>query len=377
MGTAKGINSITGVDMSKLDRAHLEKVLDDLKVKYEKDATDVQLTMYARSYFDEKTKKEDLVECDKCHGISSLDLDSCPYCGADEHDDDSSSGQTETKKADAPKSEPETKTTKKEATMGATAKKDDKGKKSTALAAVPNTKPVSGKEAELNKRVENVIRMKGDAAASMWVLGGEIRALYEENLWKHRNDAKGSPRYKSWESFVNIELGMTPQNAYKLLDIHKHFTEEKVRAFGTSKLGLVLEAPKEDQAKVMRDVEKGATKAKVTETVRKLKKDKGHTRPSRDGTKRDTTAATQARKEKKPKAKEITIAKILGRQVVKLYHKPTTKTFDLKTLKPAKRIADHPWGTYELANDVTMEFYVQETSGGLLQLVVTTKRDES
>jgi len=386
-------NGISGVLVSKIDRAHLAGVLKDLNLDFDDDATDEQLSIIAFNHFDSKTKADDKCQCDACFGVSTVDLDACPYCG--------DSGEVQEEKAAppavvtapatiedpqkvldaAPKDEPATASPKKgKRTMATTSETTTKknGKANGVNGA--STAMVVHDAKELDAAVSEIRTLQSDGAVAMWRLGERIKHLYDKQLWKQRVEqpAKGAPKqvYKSFDKFCHEELGMTPASAYSVMDVAAHFEEKQVAALGTSRLALVLQAPEPQQPKLLKKVEEGATWRELKQEVSAIKKKSGHRRPPRAGAKanRNTEAASKARTT--TAAKQITVAKLLGRETVKLYCKPTTKKFEIDDLKPAKKIGDAPYGRLELINGVLQEFFVQQGSDGSIKLIVHTSRAE-
>lgn len=380
-------NAISGVVVAKVDRKNLIAFLKESKIEHEKDDTNEALSVLAFNYFHENTPTDDQVQCDDCFGISSIKLDACPYCGV--------KGEVEAKAPEAAPqttSEPvaaksETKSTKESTAMTTTepttSKKNGLAKPSKKKAdAAPPPAPVDSKD--LDQAVQNIQGHIAEGATAMWKAGKELIKVYAPQLWKQRTvveDNKIKQTHKTFESFCTKEIGVTPNHAYGLMDVAEHFTEEQVLRFGTSRLTLVLQAPEKEQPKLLKQVEQGASWRDVKKEVTALKKKTGHRRPTRKGASkgnRDTTAATKAREEKRAKAKttQVTVAKLLGRETVKLFCKPSGKV-DPKDYKPAKKMGDLPWGKLEMVNGIEEEFFLQAGGDGSWKLVVVRKRVES
>ncbi len=260
-----------------------------------------------------------------------------------------------------------------------------------ALAVVDDTTASSKlrTERDLDGAVTEVQRLKGEGAVAMWKLGQYMQDhIYNVQLWKLRSE-DGKPRYKNVDAFCAAELGMTPQNAYKLMSIAKTFSEPQVRAFGTSKLGLLLEAPKEEQPKIQKRMEEGElrTHREVESAVRTANREiagadeDGKKKPkkkARDGSLRGASPGPTKASAKAAANKQITIAKILGSESIKLYKKPAnTRNYDPKDLVRAKKVGDQPFGEMQLTNEVTMYFTVVQSPAGELSLkTVTVRNDE-
>jgi hypothetical protein len=396
------INGLTGINMNAVNEEHLRKVAAELQLPA--DANEVvdpmlhplePLVIRVAMHLDSTTAKSDRLQCDTCLGYSPNSLDACPFCGSV---DDSPAQKTAPAKQDLkpeapPAAAPANKKPagkKEEAqVMGkaATAEKADKAtttekpatsaKKGAKVTSIvrDDTKPSSEivTERELDTKVKRILDLKGATAVSYWHLGIAIKDLFDSQAWKQRNGEDGKPKYKGFDAFVHHELKMTPQNAYKIMDTAKTYTEDQVRAFGHTKLGLLLEAPAEDRERILKEVvERGGSKREVEKEVRRVRKEKGHRKEvSRSGKKLPKDKGPRGQKKQ-----TITVANMIGRKQIKLFAKPAGYKLgaDLKDAKRAKRIADVPFGVNDLENDVKQFYTLQEGPTGELILVVETKR---
>lgn len=245
-------------------------------------------------------------------------------------------------------------------------------------------------QSELDAAVTNVVRLKSDVAHGYWQLGKELQAIYDKQLWKQRLDAEGKPGvYKTsgFDAFVREECGFTAASAYQIMDVAKHFSEEQVRAFGHSKLGLVLKAPSQEQARVLEEgVRAGKTANEIREMVDAAKKSSApETKPSRDGSTRGGKREGAGRPakvlsvpggpppEKTTKRDVITIASIPKRQKVAIMAKPSKRG---EVPKPAKRIADEPYFTIEFENDVVLKVSLSLNPAGELVAICEARREK-
>ncbi len=385
---------------AKLNRATMAAAGTALNVRFPTGVSPLGMATLLSEHFERSVSKNDLVTCDVCNGDSDPGLDLCPYCGIEEADVAIATTAPSAASAPTNGATPAVNTeTKEEAVMqtetianGKSTNGKAKGeakkaaKKGAAKPAkvgqqeLPATEALVTRSAagtlaaapELDRAVTRVKELKGAAAVGYWALGAYIKVeIFEKQLWKQRTDAAGKVAYKTggFEAFVRTELGMTVQNAYKLMDVAAHFDEEQVRKFGTSKLALVLRAPKEDQDRILAGIESGALKGVNAGTlkgeVNKARAAKGETR--RETGRKPTPAG------KKPKMK-ITIASLEGRKKIELFVKPEKRSDDPKR---AKRIGDHPVGTLELENGVIQHFTLQANAAGELELIIVTKRVEA
>lgn len=339
------------VILSKVDEKHLRSVLGDLDIKAGKKEPVASLVRKLSAHYAKTLKESDEGDCDNCKGVSDLALDACAYCG--HKDGDPLPGATQSNGS----AHSETVTM----VLAASAPKDD---------LVPSSQVLT--ERTLDAAVAEVHQLKGQAASSVWVLGGKIKTIYD-HLWQLRKDpSTGKPRYKGFEAFCIQELLITPASARSYMDLHANFTAEQVAAFGSHKLTLVLTAPTDAQPALLERAAEVSSRDLQAE-VRRIKEEAGdHRRPNRDsGVVQDGSGAGR-----KPREEKVTVASILGRHTVKLFKKPTTKKFDPAALVRCKEIADVPWGVFEMVNGVRQTFEVRENAAGELELVVVSQRVE-
>jgi hypothetical protein len=395
------VNMVAGFVVDRIDektmRSFLEANPEIAKAVGDTDGYAVeQIGVALFTHFEKTTAAKDAIVCDYCLGVSSPEAgDRCPYCGTDDAElqadaASESVAQSVPKGQDVPTDEPsekpakKTKAAKKSSTTVAAADKETtKEEKDTeahmdtthangasTTKGLAKTKGTSGKltVAELDKAVSEVERLKSAAAGSYWQLGRKILEVYTATLWKLRLTDDGKQRYKGFEAFCHHEFKMSHTHAYKLMDVAKKFSEEDVSRFGTTKLGLLLQAPPENQGEIEKKIRSGASTKQVKEAVGKSRKEKGFKKPGGKGRKQETKATGRA-------PEKITIASIEGRKTVKLYAKPASmRNVDFNELKRAKKIGDIPFGRLELANDVVMYISIQDHNGELVA-VVDTRRE--
>ncbi len=379
---------VSGVIVSKVDFKLIVKKLETLGIQ---PPTDVGAAIKALTDYYGTQPPANLVKCDACEGVSSISEDNCPYCGMG---DEPPKGVTVRDKSEK-SSEAAPEATKEQKVVKVKNKKPPvQPQTTTALAKAEPTAMTKGKVVEghiepqgtieeLNKSVESIAAAKGMAAKSHWVIGKLIAENYDKALWKLRVGHDEKPLYKSFNSFCENELKISAAHAYNLMDIARAFTEEQVTKFGPSKLGLVLQVPPEDQAKLLEQAA-GASKRelekKVKETKEKNKKEGKATSAPKEGRKKDVSKATAKSgatgkgaptKTGTSKKDIITIASIVGSKTVKLFATPAKKG---DPAKEAKKLADDPWGRLELENNVEMFFKVKTNPAGQLILQVATRR---
>jgi len=258
-----------------------------------------------------------------------------------------------------------------------TAEKSEKTAEKTAIvkAVAAEVLPPGVTVTALDKAVNAIHTLKGESSRSMWRLGSKIHELFEKHLWKARQSEAGKGAYTSFNGFCTSELGMSAANAYKMMDISQAFSEDDVMKFGPSKLGLILEVPEGDRQKLL-DVAEKKSKREVAADVQKVKKGaaKDGATPTKRKTGRKEMPAGKPRAAA-PSADKITVAQIEGNRRVLLFKRP--EKGDTSEPKPAKKLADQPYGSMDLANGVRMFFSVVEAPSGQLVLQVKTVRQEA
>lgn len=335
-----------GVDLGKIDKAHLARVAAQLGAKVPLGASAERLVEEVTKIF----KRPGMTlagPCDNCGGMSDSLLSECPFCGIGDEDEDESK-TAPIAKVDAP------------------------------VAMV-----VSG-EKELDRVLAEIEGHKAGATMNLWKLGQKVKEIYDKQLWLRRTEA-GKPAYKGFDAFVHHEIkGMSKTTAYWLMDIAEAFNEKEVLAYGRTKLAYVLKAPKEDRALLLDKVKEGIGSRALSEEVDKARTARGEfvreTTRSTDVLGRDQSlqragVGKKAQKGKKKRGDSITVAKTFGRQQVKMWLRPD-KTGATPT-KRARKLGDKPYGVLELDNGVRMLISWTTSSAGDFITVVETKRPEA
>ena len=240
---------------------------------------------------------------------------------------------------------------------------------------------------DLDHAVARVRVLKTDAAASMWTLGAAIADIKSKQLWKLRSEAERNiPAWKTWEAFCHHELYMTPKNANSLAEIADRFTEKQVRAFGTTKLGLILQAPPEAREQLEKAIESGATVREIEPQVRKLRDETGH-RKSPAGRKRKPASppASKPKAEAKPEKGKVVVAELEGTHTLKMYKRPDSFDGSIKDdgevdwskHARAKKVADHPIALWRMLNDTIAFIEIGTSSGGELICKIQVRREDT
>jgi hypothetical protein len=417
---AKG-SKINGVDLGLVDTKHLCGVLDAIGVDYPEGPMPDAAVLVATREFSECYEDSELGICDNCGGkspykIDGKETDACAFCGVgdeesepDQADSDSeagsASGEPDSSDSDedgCPNDEASGKDNpiangenpRQEEGKGKVPKKEEEGRtepmrtrsepaKAIVKAATTDLKPASqiATEAVLDEKVEEVRQLKSSTAVSYWKLGRVIGQIYRQDYWKLRrgeakDGAEPAPRWKSFDAFCLHELQMSPVNAHKMVDVSESYTEEQVRAFGTSKLGLILQAPEPERPALLEQARQGASKRELEAEVRKAKRETGYVRPTREGGAAGGRATGATGAGRKPREEKVTVASIVGACTVKLYTKPPKRDYDPKDLERAKSLKDLPWGEERMENGVTVYYQLVENAKGEWQLKVERVRDK-
>lgn len=361
---------------------------------------------------------KDLADCDLCGGASDANLPACPFCGAagvegvvpattpaaptppvvtppeDETPAEppppapeatveggkgkkvKRSKATAAKPAEAPPAAPEP-----AAAPTADIPDDDGTSDPAAIPAAPPVPPAkpsgiapstsSGFEPvladgvvpqsadELDKAVAAVLACKGTA---LWDLGRSIVRTYENDLWKQRRDGKGSPTYSGFGAFCQAELGISPQHAYKVMDVALRYTREDAIRIGVAKLGVVMRLPAgSDDERRMLESASSTPLSELASKVRELAK--GKVRET--GRKHVDTPQRQG-KPPEPVVPEgsVTVALALGTEKVPLFVKGKLGVSRARTLD------DSPIGEELLLNGVVQRYKLTHDGDGNLLLIV-------
>lgn len=312
------------------------------------------------------TSPGDLGECDECSAASSLDDEFCPFCGV---------GQDGAK---APPPAPSQKIVK---VARGLKRKDAPEPSVEVIDVVPEkTKPaqvVEPTEADLNRRVKDIIALKVGAEASAWLLGRKIQELFDLKLWRARpHSEKDGPAYRSFNQFVAEEIDISGQHAYRLMDVAKSFSEEQVKRIGSTKLLQVLRLDEGDRAKLVHDIQKD--ELSVSE-VRKLVDAKDPKR--RDTGRAQTPPGQPGHNAHEPKFPTGSLATAFSKASVDVqsYAKPTgwekDSAYPPDEARKAHTLEDVPFAVVDLLNDVRLQITALVAPTGIVFKVEVTKVD--
>lgn len=187
-----------------------------------------------------------LLQCDKCHGWSTDDLDACPYCG-----------EAEVVTRDAPPPELT------EATPES-ARPDSVEAGAPAVLAIAPVALVSSEDildsklAELSAFLQSSQRDYSRACAIV----AELHDLH----WMQRTE-DGRPKYKTFDQFVRDELGMTKQRAYEMLRVHRVGLAGLAPIIGVSATKMIAAAPAEQQHELIEQAKAGASAREIKAAI--------------------------------------------------------------------------------------------------------------
>lgn len=421
-------NALMGFVVGKLDADTMKAFAAENGIEINADGTPEQIAMTLAVHFKDTVLAENQVLCDNCRGVSSADLDACPFCGDEgEVDDEEAPGvaaaapseslietapeeeddEEMEEPGDPTPGEDETDEDEEEAEVEAAADESDGEAEEVKATPTATTKKGKGKMAttevtngagkkgaakgglakvsgglstrDLDKAIAEVSRLKTEGVVAYWDLGRKVLEINEKGLWKLRTDDAGKAKYKSFDAFVHHELGMSPAHAYNAIECARGYeSAEAIREIGsTSKAVLLLKAPEPARKEIAAKIKAGATKKEVESAVKESrkkhgspKKDKAHAKAGAKSGEAKTKAAARDAK--------VSVTSFEGTKTIALYKKPATmKGLDLSELARAKSIGDQPFGRYEMANGLVQYFFVGKKESGELVLKIQTVREES
>lgn len=335
------------------------------------------------AHFREATPADRLAKCDVCEGKSDAALETCPFCGTGDDDDDDAGDdddaedgiedetEDETEDVEVP---PEPLKAEPKASKAEPKGKGVKAKKVKAELAVVDVDPRFSIK-DLDAAVERANQLTRAGAVVAFELGLQLKQIHTDQLWKLRKGEDGTPVYKSFEAFVMAELEISRQTAYEQIDVSANYDKADVERLGYKKLALLLKAPEGKRAELKSHAEKGASYRELAAEVKNARVGAG-------GGKRDTGRKTtpegkanaSGRGGKNAETQTITIAALLGKQSVPMYK--SLKKTGSKELVPATSLDDDPWAYVELKNGVVEVFHIAKTAKGLVLQIKRERRNK-
>lgn len=325
---------------------------------------------------------KELSQCDVCGGYSTEEVtEACPYC------DD---GKEVTAAAPPPMPEPSEPVLAAEVVTETPPQKLVKVVR-TKLAPPPvASAPMilaggggsrSATEADLDAALEEYNAIAKDTADAIYRLGVIIRRMREQ-LWQQRTDENGKPKYKSFEQFVESELGISRTQANRHRRIVEVFTRDQIMENPPGVLKALIAAPKEAHEDLLQMHKEGSTVAAIEKRVKEIREEKGIKVIETEATK---AAAEQGRNIPSPEATAkganarkkdaavVTVGLKAETGIAKMFAKPKKKGEDERR---ARTLEDQPFGKIEAINGVAIYIAVKQTPAGELEFRWTAKRED-
>lgn len=352
---ADEVVTVHGINADKLDRKAIDRAITHYKLDGK--GQDVAGKVLLLQQHVRELAAADLVHCDACQQTSDSKLAECPFCG--DEDEGTPTGQVaaEPEEADAA---PEEVDAEEEETGEDEDPGEDMPHDEVKEAPARIESPVIDATA-LDAQVAEIRKLQQGTAAGAYLMAQRLTVIAKDDLWKQRRLEDGTVAYKNFDAFTKTELGFTRRYAQELLKLAVLFTEAQFLEHGPTKLRLVLtEGAKGREEEVLERLKAGQGRSRIEKEVLGRGKNK---KP--DQRKKENKQAAAER------ANYITVAAIEGKHTVKLYRGPASAGQDLV---PAKRLADAPWGWFEMANDTRMYFHIAANPSGELKVMVDVRR---
>lgn len=255
-------------------------------------------------------------------------------------------------------------------------------KKSTAL-ATPKGGAIVARE--LDKAVKEVRTLISeyndstlDAAETYWNMGKKLAEINAGALWKLRTGDDGKGLYKSFDTFVVKELGMSAQQAYAAIDVAKEYDSPKVlREIGPTKAANILKAAPVDRPALVEAAKGGATVREINQKVQESRKKHGSPKAHKPQAKAGAKGAAKTNAAASTRTEKVSVALFEGTKTVKLYAKPESlRNVDFSKLKRAKALGDVPFGRVEMANGLVQTIaIIKDQKTGELIAKIDTRRE--
>lgn len=325
------LNANVRVDAVKLDmlREHYQQCFQKEPGKKSKQILLAEVSKY---YIERAKEGLGLAHCDVCGADTDYAFDSCPLCGSTEVDDSSAPEEGAKKK----------------------------GKKKDSLVAADKPQETTYTENDLQVEVDAFWTLQQDVSKNYWQIGKHLKNIFDKSLWRLQKSADGLPQFTSFDQFVKSVFGWSKAHAYKAIGVCETYTLEQINTIGRSKLGLMLQLPDEERAKLL---ESGDAKKKSLSELR------GAIGTEEDANKKEAAAT------KKKIVDGTTIVFEGSSHVVKLFAKKQPEDASEPTAR-AKEIDDRPWGKIVSENGVEVVVVLKRGAQGNLELHMETLRSE-
>ena len=380
---------IMGVDTDKVSEEVIDRYLGEAGIACD-GRLNRKIRVLAKHFASRKQEEGDSYEevvCTTCGGDSPASLPCCPFCGdsdevadtpkvkgapVEDQEDESEVEQEPPAPSDSPpgsddeqESEPEPEALKPRSRSKAG--KPDKAKKAKPSKKVtedvidePTTIAKVDKafdEGDLDACVEEAKRYMASATMEAYRVGKVLKHIHDNNLYLLRKGEKG-PMHLSFKAFVRAEFQISHQQAYNLMAVTEHFTEDEVNRLGVSKLKLALQVPKEMRDDLLSDAEDGASMSQLSERANAL--------------------LNKAEKPKKQLKSDGGLTAILAMGILEapMYCAPKAPGKVGAPTKPARTLKDAPFCVFKLENDVTATIHIDHNDDGELVATLTFRKGE-
>lgn len=196
---------------------------------------------------------------------------------------------------------------------------------------------------ELAKAATVIDELILDIANNHLRIGETLATIKKGHLWKQEVDDRKKPVFSSFAEYTRKRWNMDEETAYRYIRVCEKFTLEDIQEHGVHKLAVAYRLPNEIGKRLLKE---GASRREIEEQVKKQR-------------------ALEKGEDAKPEVLKAPIP--LKRNKVKLFARPTMRGDEPK---PAKRLADEPYGTLELEHGVSIHFTLSVANG---QLVLTVE----
>jgi hypothetical protein len=216
---------------------------------------------------------------------------------------------------------------------------------------------------DLDSAATSVRKLMAEGRVNLWELGEVLADVHDRQLWKLRVDDQGKSIYRSFDNWAKCECHIGSRWAAQLMDVATHFSREQIAELGPTKCSALLYLPegaaREELAKQAGALSVARIKAAVDVHPNKL-------------TRRRQTGRKQMPRGRVATKEKLSIVSVLDtKHKVALYRLDSAKQSQLVR---ATSLADQPFGTLDLANEVRALFRLAVDSESRLVLAVSFKR---
>lgn len=231
-----------------------------------------------------------------------------------------------------------------------------------------------GDESVLDAQIAKVLRLHTSAVTNYWEIGHELHAIFKDRLYVLRKDPQGVSRYKSWGQFVQVELGMSTQHSYRVMEVACMFTREQVIELGITKLSLLAKLDDAERNRML-DRAPSTSVRELTTAVQTISGGQRRTptvsqqagREFRGGAEASAKGASRAATAKAAikASTQVTVAQLLGRVTLPLMKKNRADR--------AFKLGDEPNAVERMVNGVKVTYKITLTPKGLTLIIERTR----